>query len=192
MTGIILNQTMYAEQLTNITLEESPRIWDAYSFMYAIAKLCCCGEVVTSSHLLFKQKRLKMTDISNNARNDGIYYYEPKGRMNQMHVWANAICELPISLFEKQYMVIKIIYDTIELATRIFIPGYVDEVRKTVPKSDFEVYEKRIASLEKSKMNDEFYREGNDIFRELFGTGISECEDERLTAYQAERIRNLR
>lgn len=186
MTGIIMNQQQYAKQLANITFEESAYKWDAYSFMYAIAKLCCCGDVVTSSHLLFHQPRLTMTDITNNARGDGIYYYEPQGRINQMHTWARAICELPITDYEKQHMVIKIIFDTISLTTRLFSPGYVDEVRKTVPASDFEVYQKRIAELERSSLISTILEQGSDLFKTLFGCSIECCADERLVVYYKE------
>mgnify|MGYP000685991713 CR=1 FL=1 len=130
---------MYTEQLSGISFEESAEKWDAYSFMYAIAKLCCCGGVVTSSHLLFEQPRLTMTDISNNARTDGVYYYEPQGRINQMSTWSKEICELPISEYQKQYMVIKS-----SMTASNWRPGfssrYIDEVRKTVPDCDYQIY----------------------------------------------------
>lgn len=187
MTGIILNQEMYADKLSGITFEESARKWDAYSFMYAIAWLCCCGPVVTSSHLLFKQPRLTMTDVTNNARPDGIYYYEPDGRINQMGTWARAICELPISDYEKQYMVIKIIYDTVELATRLFEPGYIDEVRKTVPASDFAVYQKRVSALDRAELTDRIIEKGYALFADLFQHGIDACDDAGLLEYNAAR-----
>ena len=187
MTGIILNQTMYAEQLSGITFEESAEKWDAYSFMYAIAKLCCCGSVVTSSHLLFEQPRLTMTDVSNNARTDGIYYYEPQGRINQMLTWSKEICVLPISEYQKQYMVIKIIYDSIELATRFFQPGYIDEVRKTVPDCDYQIYLKRILRLDRFELTNRILREGNALFESLFGHTIADCADEGLIEYDRSR-----
>lgn len=183
MTGIILNQKLYAQELSHVTFEESANIWDAYSFMYAIAKLCCLGEVVTSSHLLFEQPRLTMTDISNNARKDGIYYYEPEGRINQMRTWSKEIIELPISEYEKRYMVIKIIYDTVLLATRIYMPGYVNEVKITVPESDFNVYYERIKKLDKSILVENILESGNQLYFELFKNNMHEETNKNLVNY---------
>ena len=191
MTGIIMNQKMYAEEMADISFEESAEIWDAYSFMYAMARLCCRGDVVTSSHLLFSQPRLTMTDISNNARKDGIYYYEPEGRINQMATWSKAIYGLNISESEKRYMVVKIIFDTIELATRLFNPGYVDEVKKTVSASDFEVYEKRISLLDKTELSQKILSKGRALFVRLFGVSIEECEEKCLKEYYKERIQTI-
>lgn len=191
MTGIIMNRKMYAEEMVGISFEESADIWDAYSFMYAMARLCCRGDVVTSSHLLFSQPRLTMTDISNNARNDGVYYYEPEGRINQMATWSKAIFGLNISESEKRYMVVKIIFDTIELATRLFNPGYVDEVKKTVPASDFEEYEKRISLLDKTELSQKILNRGRELFVELFSTSIEECEDKRAEEYYKERLHTV-
>ena len=183
MTGLILNQKYYAEKLSDISYEESPEIWDAYSFMYAMALLCCCGPVVTSSRLLFKQSRFTMTDISNNARKDGIYYYEPAGRINQMGVWIRTIMGLPLSTVEKQILVIKIVFDTAMLATRIFTPGYVDEVRKTVPDSDYQIYLERIKKLTVENMCNEILSKGNDIYSNLFGSDIYAVEHGQIREY---------
>lgn len=191
MTGIILNQKLYAEELSNITFEESANIWDAYSFMYAIAKLCCRGEVVTSSHLLFKQPRLTMTDISNNARKDGIYYYEPEGRINQMWTWSKEIVELPISDYEKRFMVIKIIYDTILLATRIYMPGYVNEVKITVPESDFNIYYERINKLDKNVLITKILDSGNHLYFKLFNNNMTEETNNDLLNYINSRHKEI-
>lgn len=141
--------------------------------------------------LLFSQPRLTMTDISNNARKDGIYYYEPEGRINQMATWSKAIYGLNISESEKRYMVVKIIFDTIELATRLFNPGYVDEVKKTVPASDFEVYEKRISLLDKTELSQKILSKGRALFVKLFGVSIEECEEKCLKEYYKERIQTI-
>ncbi len=192
MTGIILNQKLYAEKVGNVKFEESPQIWDAYSFMYAMAHLCCYGEVVTSSHLLFNQTRFTMTDISNNARTDGVYYYEPQGRINQMQVWSNTIIKLPLTEFEKKYMVIKIIYDTMMLATRIFTPGYIDEVKKTVPANDFVIYFDRVKSLNKEKLAREIVNAGRESFYHLFGVEIDDREDTELYSYYLQQEAELK
>lgn len=191
MTGIILNQRLYARELAAITYEESAALWDAYSFMYAIARLCCFGDVVTSSHLLFSQPRLTMTDISNNARKDGVYYYEPQGRINQMGTWSRAICSLPIPESERQYMVVKIIFDTIELANRIFNPGYIDEVKKTVPAKDYEIYIKRISALDKSGLTKKILDAGVELFYTLFGCGLPENAMKEAREYYALRFKKL-
>ena len=128
-----------------------------------------------------------MTDISNNARTDGVYYYEPQGRINQMSTWSKEICELPISEYQKQYMVIKIIYDSIELATRFFQPGYIDEVRKTVPDCDYQIYLKRISRLDRFELTNRILREGNALFESLFGHTIADCADEGLIEYDRSR-----
>lgn len=191
MTGIIMKQSLYAEEMEHITYEESAEVWDAYSFMYAMARLCCRGHVVTSSHLLFSQPRLTMTDISNNAKKDGIYYYEPEGRIVQMSVWSKTICGLNISEFEKQYLVVKIIFDTIELSTRLFAPGYVDEVRKTVPASDFAIYQKRIFALDKNELTDKILQTGKKMFERLFKISIDQLENECIITYYNNRLDNL-
>lgn len=191
MTGIIMNQKLYAEEMSHISFEESAEVWDAYSFMYAMARLCCRGHVVTSSHLLFSQPRLTMTDVSNNARKDGIYYYEPEGRINQMYTWSKAICGLDISDYEKSYMLVKIIFDTVELATRLFNPGYVEEVRKTVPSSDFAIYQSRILSLNKKELTEKILHKGDALFVEFFGKTIDQFEDSGIQEYYNERIKEL-
>jgi glycosyltransferase involved in cell wall biosynthesis len=189
MTGLILNQRLYAEKIGHVTFEESPHVWDAYSFMYAMAHLCCYGEVVTSARLLFKQTRFTMTDASNNARKDGIYYYEPQGRINQMRVWINTFMELPVSDYEKQFLSVKIIYDTMLLAARIFTPGYIDEVRKTVPPRDFDVYSERVHSLDKEALCMQIVGEGKAWFAKAFGKPVEAIEDVELQQYYAMRER---
>ena len=191
MTGIIMNQRLYTEEMQHIGFKESAEVWDAYSFMYAMARLCCRGAVVTSSHLLFSLPRLTMTDVSNNARKDGIYYYEPEGRINQMYTWSKAICGLDISDYEKAYMVVKIIFDTVELATRLFNTGYVEEVRKTVPASDFDIYQRRISSLNRKELTDRILHKGNVVFAELFGTVVDQIEDCRIVEYYKDRLKEL-
>ena len=191
MTGLVLNQRLYAEKIGHVTFEESSQVWDAYSFMYAMAHLCCYGEVVTSERILFKQTRFTMTDVSNNARRDGIYYYEPQGRINQMRVWINTFVELPISEYEKQFLSIKTIYDTMMLATRVFTTGYIDEVRKTVPSCDFEVYLERVNSLNKEKLCNQTVSEGKEYFKEMFGSPIAAIDSIELQQYYAEREREL-
>lgn len=192
MTGLILNQEYYAEKLSGVSYEESPEIWDAYSFMYAMALLCCCGPVVTSSKLLFQQSRFTMTDISNNARKDGIYYYEPAGRINQMGVWIRTIMRLPLSPIEKQMLVIKIVFDTAMLAARIFTPGYVEEVKKTVPKSDYQIYLERIKELKVENLCHEIFVKGNKIHKELFGSDISAVENDQVREYFNKRSEEIK
>lgn len=190
MTGIILNRKMYAQELSHITFEESAGIWDAYSFMYAIARLCCLGEVATTSRLLFAQTRFTMTDISNNAKNDGVYYYEPEGRINQMGVWSRAIFDLDLNEYEKCYMVVKVIFDTIELATRFFNAGYVEEVKATVPESDFIIYKERISGIDKEELINRILKNGHALFESLFGYQIEES-DERIREYYYERLKSI-
>lgn len=192
MTGLILNQKYYEEKLSNISYEESPNIWDAYSFMYAMALLCCCGPVVTSSRLLFQQSRFTMTDITNNARKDGIYYYEPAGRINQMGVWIRTIMGLPLSSIEKEMLVIKIVFDTAMLATRIFTPGYVEEVQKTVPKSDYRIYLERIKELKTEDLWHDIYHKGNEIHKNLFGFDISAAENDQVREYISMRLEEIK
>ena len=187
MTGLILNQKYYSEKLSSVSYEESPKIWDAYSFMYAMALLCCCGPVVTSSKLLFEQNRFTMTDISNNARKDGVYYYEPTGRINQMSVWINTIMGLPLTTTEKEILVIKIVFDTGMLATRIFTPGYIEEVKKTVPDSDYKIYLKRVNTLKADSLWREIFGKGNAIYKNLFGVDISNVEDQEIHNYYFKR-----
>lgn len=169
MTGIILRQKDYADKLGWVTFEESPEVWDAYSFMYAIAHLCCTGKVVTSDHLLFKQTRFKETSVTNNARTDGIYYYEPIGRINQMKVWMNTIFQLNLKEGEKITICKKIMDDTVELASRVYSDAYVDEVRKTVPKEDFEIYYKRIHAMDEETLAAKIRTEGTNRIEELIG-----------------------
>ena len=88
-------------------------------------------------------------------------------------------------------MVVKIIFDTVELATRLFNTGYVEEVRKTVPASDFDIYQRRISSLNRKELTDRILHKGNVVFAELFGTVVDQIEDCRIVEYYKDRLKEL-
>ena len=192
MTGIIMNTQYYTDLLSDVKFDQSASVWDAYSFMYAIAKLCCCGPVITTSHLLFNQARFTMTDITNNARSDGVYYYEPQGRIDQMAVWIRTVMELPLEEKEKKYLVLKVIYDTVLLATRLFTPGYVNEVKKTVPAKDFQVYKTRVEKLSICELSREIITRGKSLYLESFQSSFDEISDDSLINYICEREQEVK
>ena len=128
----------------------------------------------------------------NNARKDGIYYYELAGRINQMGVWIRTIMGLPLSSIEKEMLVIKIVFDTAMLATRIFTPGYVEEVQKTVPKSDYRIYLERIKELKAEDLWHDIYHKGNEIHKNLFGFDISAAENDQVREYISMRLEEIK
>ena len=151
MTGIIFNTELYKKYIGYIPRSEAPDIWDSYSFMYAMAKLFCYGKTITSSELYYNQNRFELTCDNNNARVDGVLYYEPQGRINQLTTWINAIYEFPLSDDDKLFMILKVTKDMLELANKMYTDSYKNDVKNTAPIGG---YHKFLDELDKHPLHD--------------------------------------
>lgn len=168
MTGIVFNSDFYRTHIGEIKLEDSPDVWDSYSFMYSMAQLMCYGTTLTRSGVWYRQNRFADTQETNNARKDGVCYYEPKGRVNQMTTWMKAAAALPLPNEQRQLLCVKIIFDGMELINAMFDPDYAKLVRLTASDAQYDAYCEKMAGQERDHLCYVAQSTGLRLFETLF------------------------
>jgi len=169
MTGIVFNVEKYKTHIGEVAYDMAPQYWDSYSFMYAMAKLFCFGHVITKDGKWYQQNRLAPTSASNNARSDGVCYYEPTGRLNQMHTWLSAIQTLPLPQADSEELSVKVIFDCAQLLNAIFEPNYARLARLTASNAQYEAYCEKLSGVLKRDLCQNALDEGVSRFLSYYG-----------------------
>lgn len=145
MTGVILNSALYHKYIGEVSYEEAPNVFNVYSFMYAMSILFFYGKTIVSSKMLYNQTRYAETTTNNNLKNcPKTFYFEPDGRAGQIHCWARAVKNMILSRNEVLMVMIKILFDTMKVALRIFDPHHLNNYKKMLP-NDYKVFLTHIA-----------------------------------------------
>lgn len=136
MTGIIFHTDLYRKVIGTVSYEDAPRVFNVYSFMYAMAKLFFHGRVLTSDKLIFQENRFTATTMTNNIKSDpDTFYFEPKGRISQIRCSVASLAELPITREQKLRMLWKIYLDTADVSLRPFDPKYLPRYQEMIPET---------------------------------------------------------
>ena len=134
MTGVILNSALYRKHIGVVSYEEAPKIFNVYSFMYAMSMLFFYGRTVVSSKMLYNQTRYAETTTNNNPKNSPkTFYFEPIGRAEQIHCWGRAIKKMPLSHDERLMAMVKVLFDTMKVTLRIFDINHLLNYKRMLP-----------------------------------------------------------
>lgn len=156
MSGITFNIDNYKKALSNVSFEQSVKLFDTYSFMVAAAILMCSGSTITSNIVFYKQARKAKTSATNNAIRE-IYYYEPKGRMLQFECWMNCILGLPFDDDSfKQKLIIKQLFDNILLSYRVLSKRELELIADIASDADYQMFSNHIKDCSRESILSSF------------------------------------
>ena len=134
MSGVIFQTDLYRRVIGEVSYEDAPRVFNVYSFMYAMAKLFFFGKVITSNQMIFRETRFVPTTLTNNNRdNMDVFYFEPEGRRSQIRCSVRSLAQLPITREQKISMLCKIYYDSADVMLRSFNPAYLPRYQEMIP-----------------------------------------------------------
>lgn len=192
MSGIIMKRECYMAEVNNIPFEESARVFDAYSFMYAMSRLFFCGKTVTDAKPIYYQYRFVKTSITNNATDRmDIYYYEPAGREKQMQCWIRSIATLPLSNTQKIMSAYKVIFDSAELSLRVFDLEYLKRYRYFLQPEDYGNLLQHVADLTIEGTIERLFAEGRAAIVQMCHVMQEELDVKEIQEYASLRRTSL-
>lgn len=192
MSGIVMKRKFYLTEVADISYEDSAKIFDAYSFMYAMSRLFFCGRTVTDSRCIYHQNHFVKTSITNNATDrPEIYYFEPYGREKQMRCWFRSILTLPISNIDKILSSYKVMYDAAELALRVFDFGYQRRYQEYLQEQDYQKLMSHISSLSIDNSVKRIITEGKRFVLNEYKIEVNEMMAKKIIDYVKSRETTL-